>query len=151
MMFTSELYPSIDEGKPKLSMDTRTTSKPPIEEAKLIVVDVREFRSALPSMLHSSGLKLRSETLEVADFVLSPQICIERKSISDLYGSFRSGRLYQQAEQMRRHYETPILLIEFSEGKAFSLQDPSQIYEDISENSITSKVALFVLHFPSVR
>lgn len=36
-------------------------------------------------------------TLEVGDYVLSPDICCERKSISDLKGSLASGRLYHQA------------------------------------------------------
>jgi DNA excision repair protein ERCC-4 len=35
-------------------------------------------------------------TLEVGDYVLSPEICCERKSISDLKGSLASGRLYHQ-------------------------------------------------------
>jgi DNA excision repair protein ERCC-4 len=33
----------------------------------------------------------------VGDYILSPNICVERKSLSDLLGSFASGRLYQQA------------------------------------------------------
>ena len=32
-------------------------------------------------------------TLTIGDFVLSPDVCVERKSISDLFGSFKSGRL----------------------------------------------------------
>lgn len=35
-------------------------------------------------------------TLEVGDFVLTPEIVVERKSVSDLFGSFASGRLYTQ-------------------------------------------------------
>jgi len=37
--------------------------------------------------------------------VLSPTICVERKSIPDLVGSFASGRLFQQAEKMTRYYK----------------------------------------------
>ena len=33
---------------------------------------------------------------QVGDYVLSPEICVERKSISDLKGSLASGRLYHQ-------------------------------------------------------
>ena len=35
-------------------------------------------------------------TLEVGDYVLSPDVCVERKSITDLRGSLQSGRLYTQ-------------------------------------------------------
>ena len=42
------------------------------------------------------GLEVVPLTLEVGDYVLSPEICCERKSISDLKGSLASGRLYHQ-------------------------------------------------------
>jgi len=58
-----------------------------------IVVDAREFRSSLPSILHSQGMILDPCTITVGDYVLSPSICVERKSISDLISSFASGRL----------------------------------------------------------
>lgn len=49
-------------------------------------------------------------------------MCVERKSISDLIGSLNSGRLYQQALAMCRHYVKPMLLIEFDQNKPFALQ-----------------------------
>jgi DNA excision repair protein ERCC-4 len=58
-----------------------------------VIVDMREFRSSLPSILHASGLQLIPTTLTVADYVLTPDICVERKSIPDLVSSFNSGRL----------------------------------------------------------
>ena len=61
-------------------------------------------------------------SLQVGDYVLTPDVCVERKSISDLIGSLNSGRLYTQATAMTRHYHRPVLLIEFPENKAFSLQ-----------------------------
>ena len=90
--------------------------------SRQIVVDVREFRSALPSMLHGSGrFQLVPRTIYVGDFVLAPEICIERKGISDLFQSFASGRLYNQAEAMGKHYKYPCLLIEFAADKPFTL------------------------------
>ncbi len=107
------------------STDTRTIRK---DMTKLkgaagrdVVVDVREFRAALPSMLHATKFKLVPRTLNVGDYILSPTICIERKGISDLFQSFASGRLYNQAEAMGKHYRSPSLLIEFSPDKSFSL------------------------------
>lgn len=70
--------------------------------------------------------------LQVGDYILSPEMCVERKSISDLKGSFISGRLYHQAEAMSRNYKTPILLIEFDRDKAFALHSVSEIGADIS-------------------
>jgi DNA excision repair protein ERCC-4 len=139
---------------PQYSMDTRTTANRTTRLAKpgvKVVVDVREFRSALPSMLHKDGLLVQPVTLEIGDYILSPQICVERKSISDLFGSLNSGRLFNQAESMGRYYELPVLLIEFSQGKAFSLQDASEIGSEISASNIVSKLTLLVLHFPNLR
>ncbi|GBG34527.1 DNA repair endonuclease XPF [Hondaea fermentalgiana] len=116
-----------------------------------IVVDMREFRSALPSLLHKNGVHVEPATLEVGDYILAPEICVERKSIPDLHGSFNSGRLFTQAEAMCKYYQRPNLLIEFDEGKPFSLQAVTDISSDISHSSILSKMVLLTMHFPALR
>ncbi|KAG0275130.1 hypothetical protein BGZ95_009148 [Linnemannia exigua] len=116
-----------------------------------IVVDAREFRSSLPSILHSQGMVLDPCTITVGDYVLSPNICVERKSISDLIQSFASGRLYTQVEAMAVHYTRPVLLIEFDEDKSFSLQDKADIRADISVSELQSKLVLLTLAFPTLR
>ena len=85
-----------------------------------VVVDVREFRSALPSLLHGNNVVIVPCQLTVGDYVLTPDICVERKSIRDLLTSLRNGRLYNQAETMLQHYKTPLLLIEFDQNKSFT-------------------------------
>ena len=49
-------------------------------------------------MIKISGIDIEPVTLEVGDYILSPEICVERKSISDLIGSLNSGRLYNQVK-----------------------------------------------------
>ncbi|KAI0978475.1 hypothetical protein GJ496_001474 [Pomphorhynchus laevis] len=89
-----------------------------------IIIDVRELRSELPSTLYKLNIQLIPVTLEVGDYVLSPEICVERKSLSDLIGSMSDGRLYTQILMMCRHYEKPVLLIEYNkEVEKFSLKD----------------------------
>lgn len=92
------------------------------EDEMRVIVDTREFRSLLPNLLYRVGIEVVPCMLTVGDYVLSPKICVERKAIPDLIGSFKSGRLYQQCELMFRHYELPILLIEFDESKSFSFE-----------------------------
>lgn len=58
-----------------------------------IIVDVREIRSSLPSMLHAANNLVIPATLTIGDYILTPDICVERKSLSDLISSFNSGRL----------------------------------------------------------
>lgn len=58
----------------------------------------------------------------MGDYILTPDICLERKSVSDLIQSLNSGRLYNQATAMTRYYSKPMLLIEFDKDKPFDLQ-----------------------------
>ncbi|EGN92951.1 hypothetical protein SERLA73DRAFT_127060 [Serpula lacrymans var. lacrymans S7.3] len=135
-----------------------------------VIVDMREFRSTLPSLLHASSLLIIPATLTVGDYVLTPDICVERKSIPDLVSSFNSGRLYTQCELMSVHYKQPILLIEFEENKSFSLETVSELKSyakpsskypskkpagpsdtDRAAPSVQSKLVLLTLHFPRVR
>lgn len=85
-----------------------------------VVVDVREFRSALPSLLHGNNMIIVPCQITVGDYILTPDICVERKSVRDLISSLRNGRLYNQAETMTQHYKSPLLLIEFDENKSFT-------------------------------
>jgi DNA excision repair protein ERCC-4 len=141
------------DGKYALSVDTRrgkgkvNTSK----ERRDIAVDVREFRSALPSILHQGGMRLAPVTLTVGDFVLSNVHCVERKSISDLFGSFASGRLFTQVEAMSKYYACPCLLIEFDPSKSFCLQNSNELGVEIRMDSVCSKMVLLTMHFPKLR
>ena len=54
---------------------------------------MREFRSSLPAILYEFGIDVVPITLTVGDYVLSPEYCVERKSLSDLIGSLKSGSL----------------------------------------------------------
>ena len=87
-----------------------------------VVVDVREFRSSLPSLIHGRNVAVVPCTLTVGDYVLTPDICVERKSVKDLISSFKDGRLYAQTETMFLHYKNPMLLIEFDQYKSFNLE-----------------------------
>jgi len=116
-----------------------------------VIVDMREFRSELPSLIHRRGIDIEPVTLEVGDYILTPDMCVERKSISDLIGSLNNGRLYNQAVAMTRFYKRPILLIEFDPNKSFSLQAKSSLSSEVSFNDISSKLTLLTLHFPKLR
>lgn len=129
----------------------RSGGRKEIEKEMQVIVDMREFMSSLPNVLHQKGMSIIPVTLEVGDYILSPSICVERKSIQDLFMSFTSGRLYNQVETMVRYYRIPVLLIEFSQDKSFSFQSASDIGDDVTPNSVISKLSLLALHFPRLR
>uniref|UniRef100_A0A1Y1JT47 DNA repair endonuclease XPF n=2 Tax=Photinus pyralis TaxID=7054 RepID=A0A1Y1JT47_PHOPY len=119
---------------------------------QLVIVDMREFRSELPALIHKRGIEIEPLTITVGDYILTPDICVERKSISDLIGSLNSGRLYQQCTQMSRYYKKPMLLIEFDQNKTFSWQQNQFMISTDSDNSeIQKKLLLLTLHFPKLK
>nr|XP_060642340.1 DNA repair endonuclease XPF isoform X1 [Anolis sagrei ordinatus] len=135
-----------------LTKDTRKAGGQRQEDVQQsIVVDMREFRSELPSLIHRRGIDIEPVTLEVGDYILTPDICVERKSISDLIGSLNNGRLYSQCISMSRYYKCPVLLIEFDPNKSFCLTPRASLYQEISSNDIASKLTLLTLHFPRLR
>jgi DNA excision repair protein ERCC-4 len=122
-----------------------------------VVVDVREFRSSLPSLVNGSGMDIIPCMLTVGDYVLTPDICVERKSISDLIGSLANGRLFNQAESMQEHYKSPMLLIEFEQTRSFTLEQFSDLSIGAAQSALSaapdlqSKIVLLTLAFPRLR
>ncbi|XP_075370918.1 DNA repair endonuclease XPF isoform X2 [Mycteria americana] len=143
----------VRDAKPaSVSTDTRKAGGQEQKSVQqTVIVDMREFRSELPSLIHRRGIDIEPVTLEVGDYILTPDICVERKSISDLIGSLNNGRLYTQCISMSRYYKRPILLIEFDPNKSFSLIPRGSLHQEISSNDVTSKLTLLTLHFPKLR
>lgn len=55
---------------------------------------MREFRSSLPGILYGGGFEVIPVTLGIGDYIITPEMAVERKSIPDLMQSFNSGRLH---------------------------------------------------------
>ncbi|GAA5948325.1 hypothetical protein JCM10213_000091 [Rhodosporidiobolus nylandii] len=126
----------------------QATTEPP-----KVIVDLREFRSSLPGLLHAGKFEVIPVTLGIGDYILTPEMAVERKSIPDLISSFNSGRLFQQCELMTAHYKQPILLIEFDEKKSFNLETyvEARPSSSSSEVDLRSKLVLLTISFPKLR
>ena len=119
-----------------------------------IIVDMREFRSDLPSLIHKQGIDVEPFTLEIGDYLLTPDTCVERKSVSDLIGSFNSGRLYHQTQIMTRFYRRSILLIEFDDQKSFNFKGRYWgVTSTVSgrQYDVLAKLVVLTTHFPLLR
>ncbi|XP_071952439.1 DNA repair endonuclease XPF-like isoform X2 [Antedon mediterranea] len=145
-----EVAPQLERTQPIDKSNTRKGDQAMHVQQK-VIVDMREFRSELPSILYKKGIDIVPVTIEVGDYILTPDICVERKSVSDLIGSLKSGRLYNQVVAMTRYYTTPVLLVEFDANKSFSLQTRTTMTSEVSYQNISSKLALLTLHFPGLR
>lgn len=131
----------------------------------IVVVDSREFNASLPGLLYRYGVRVVPCMLTVGDYIITPDICIERKSISDLIGSLQNNRLASQCKKMSRHYKYPTLLIEFDHGQSFSLEPFSErrnyrskdsstvhpISSKLSQDEIQMQLSKLVMRFPGLR
>lgn len=91
-------------------------SEPENEELCSIVVDYRERPSGIQDVLRDWGIQISMETLEIADYVISPKCAAERKSGRDFYSSLfdSEGRLFKQAMNLSNAYEKPVWIVEGS-------------------------------------
>ncbi|KAG7306142.1 hypothetical protein JYU34_008734 [Plutella xylostella] len=148
---TDEYFSKDDEAESEPTDTRQAGGQNTKKEKPVVIVDMREFRSDLPALLHKRGIAIEPVTITIGDYILTPDICVERKSISDLIGSLNSGRLYTQCTQMCRNYTRPILLIEFDQNKPFHLQGHLVVSSDLSGADVQLKLQLLTIHFPRLK
>ncbi|CAK5013467.1 unnamed protein product [Meloidogyne enterolobii] len=115
-----------------------------------VIVDLREFNSELPTVLYRRGIDLMAAMLEVGDYILSPDICCERKSPDDLTQSLLSGRIFKQVEQMKKCYKYYILLIESAE-KYRNKNNPFQGEMSRYSRNVRSLFAILIREYPNLQ
>ena len=95
----------------------KLNSKKKEEEKYNIIVDYRELGSKTPYYLYKNNFNIINGSLEVGDYILTNNYCIERKSIStnDFYQSLNSKHLVEQMIKMGKYYKNIIILLEFEE------------------------------------
>ncbi|MGC9309550.1 MAG: ERCC4 domain-containing protein, partial [Candidatus Nanoarchaeia archaeon] len=75
-----------------------------------IIIDIREKNSLIPANLIEKGIKIKFESLDIADYLIG-DIAIERKTIPDLISSMINKRLFKQLAEIKK-YPRYFLLIE---------------------------------------
>ncbi|NJF25004.1 DEAD/DEAH box helicase [Thermococcus sp. Bubb.Bath] len=110
--------PPVSEEKPA-EKTKETTGELPIKpifvrkpKGIVVYVDNRELRSGVPKHLKELGAEVEVRTLDVADYVVSEDVGIERKSANDFIQSIIDGRLFDQVDRLKRAYEKPVIIIE---------------------------------------
>ena len=106
-----------------------------------IVVDEREKKSGIPDLLRGTGINLEIKTLPVGDYIVAPETVVERITISVLISSIFDGRLFDQCNRLKEHYQFPILLIEGDVNEIEELtENPLVFYGAISSVAIDFKI-----------
>ncbi len=76
-----------------------------------IIVDHRE-PAKIKKRLIELGMDVKEEQLDIADYVLSSAVAVERKTGADLIASIMDNRLFEQIERFIKTYEQPIFILE---------------------------------------
>ena len=86
-----------------------------------VVADEREKASGVPEELSKLNVRVYFSRLPVADYVLNPELAVERKSVRDLVSSVYDSRLFYQAAKLSAAYAKPFLLVEGDSTEVESL------------------------------
>lgn len=98
--------------------------------ATRIVVDERERNSGIPELLKKAGAVIDFAQLSVGDYIVSPEMAVERKTVRDLVSSIYDGRLFLQCSQLCKHYPRPLVVIQGN------IAELAEIPDDIEEKYV---------------
>ena len=108
-----------------------------------IVVDERERKSGIPRLLETVGINMEIRTLPVGDYIVAPETVIERKSLSDFVSSIFDGRLFDQCDRLREHFQFPIILMEGNVDEIEEIaENPLVFYGAISSVAIDFRIPI---------
>ena len=113
-----------------------------------IQVDNREDKKIL-KYLEKEGIEYKLMQLDVGDYYIPERgLCIERKTVLDLIGSYCTGHMQEQLENMQLNFERPYLFIS---GKYDYFEIKRSHYKYINAQSV-HKMKLHILEdYPKVR
>lgn len=106
-----------------------------------IVVDERERKSGIPDLLRSVGINVEMKTLPIGDYIVAPETVVERKSIHDLISSVFDGRLFDQCNRLKEHFQFPIILMEGNVDEINKItENPLIFYGAVSSVALDFKI-----------
>ena len=109
-----------------------------------MIIDKREKNSLVIAELIQQGISVEMKHLVLADYIISKDIAIERKTINDFVGSMLNKRLLNQLRDMKTNYSKPLLLIEGIEEE--NIYGPKQ-HPNIHENAIRGMILTIATDF----
>lgn len=87
-------------------------AKAPQNKELVVYVDSREGNSKVIRALDTIGVKVKVNTMSVADYQVSEEVAIERKTAKDFVDSIVDKRLFKQARMMMEEFKKPIMILE---------------------------------------
>ncbi|MBN2154776.1 MAG: DEAD/DEAH box helicase family protein [Candidatus Lokiarchaeota archaeon] len=115
---------SIKDAEILLSVTEQSNSSPSSDsqsKRQVIIADTRETQSPVVRELAVKGMDVILKTLNVADYILSEQVGVERKTDSDFVESLKDGRLFDELHHLSQSFHIPILILEGNPVNQFSI------------------------------
>jgi ERCC4-type nuclease len=108
-----------------------------------VLVDHRESKSFVPSFLKELGIKVHFKYLEIGDYIISPEVAVERKTLPDFISSLFDGRLFAQIDNLASSYSSPFLIVEgdYKDLEEY-IRNPKAVYGAIVSLLLNFKVNL---------
>ena len=78
----------------------------------VVYADSREGNSKVLRDLDTIGVDVKIQTMAVADYQITEDVAIERKTAKDFVDSIVDKRLFKQARMMQEEFKKPILILE---------------------------------------
>jgi fanconi anemia group M protein len=127
----------LDSAMAPQASDISPEHAPSAAQPLLIRVDSRERPSPVPALLAAfPDIRLSFAALPSADYVLSDEVAVERKTASDFVASILDRRLFGQATRMKVLFPRAVLIIE---------GDLSQVPHSIDMAAIRGALAFLVV------
>jgi ERCC4-type nuclease len=104
-----------------------------------VIADDREKNSNVSFYLKEFGAVVSFKRIEIGDYIISENVCIERKSSSDFVSSIIDGRVFNQAEEMKRNFDKAVIIVEGrnNDGR-------------ITENAYKGAIASLIMNYDAV-
>lgn len=114
------MYALLDILKKKFNPIRQSTEKKLTEfivpdKGMTIYADYREKSSGIIKKLIELGIEIKLQKLEIGDYLLSPRLCLEFKTVPDFVDSILDKRLLSQLKEMKK-YQKQIIILEGSEN-----------------------------------
>ena len=106
-----------------------------------MIIDERERKSGIPDLLREVGVKVEMTNLPIGDYIVAPETVVERKSVYDFISSVFDGRLFDQCNRLKEHFEHPTIIIEGNLDKIDQItENPLVFYGSVSSVVLDFKI-----------
>jgi Fanconi anemia group M protein len=119
-----------------------TVAPSPSDDTIKMIVDSRELPTAVARELTRLDVEISGESLQIGDYVISEDVCVERKESGDFIQSLIDGRLFVQLTALRTSYRRPVLIIEGEQLIGLRAVNPASIYGALASIAIRIQVPI---------